>query len=231
MKSDGSARFQLTYPPVAVVEPHWSPDGRRVAFMGQLPNGRRRIYLLTSEGGVPQEVAPEDPMDQGVPTWSPDGTWIVFGELLYRTPKSEMAVRVLDLSRHMTEVLPGSLGKWTPRWSPDGRFIAALTTDSKNLVLYDVRSKKWQDLTTFPFIDFPTWSVDSSSISFMAQDNEGRDRNYYRIRVGSRKLEGVADLNGIQRPAFAWNGTTPDGSPLALSSVQITEIYALTLQR
>src|SRR5439155_17334953 len=36
-KLDGSERLQLTYPPLQVTVPHWSPDGTRIAFSGAKP--------------------------------------------------------------------------------------------------------------------------------------------------------------------------------------------------
>src|SRR4029077_9638098 len=36
-KIDGSDRLQLTFPPLQVTLPRWSPDGRQIAFLAQLP--------------------------------------------------------------------------------------------------------------------------------------------------------------------------------------------------
>lgn len=64
------------------VEPHWSPDGKRIAFMAQNANGVQRIYTVSAEGGTPAEVLPAWPKPEGVPTWSADGESIVFGDLM-----------------------------------------------------------------------------------------------------------------------------------------------------
>ena len=36
-KVDGTAKLQLTFPPVTAYEPRWSPDGKRIAFQGIRP--------------------------------------------------------------------------------------------------------------------------------------------------------------------------------------------------
>ena len=163
IRTDGSERVQLTFGPLQVIEPRWSPDGARIAFMGQPPGGRRRIYLVPASGGTPVP-ATSYARDQGVPTWSPDGARIVFGELLYQKPQPEMTIRVLDLEKDAVEELPGARGHWTPRWSPDGRYISALTPDFHKLLLFDCQSKQWAKLEEFPRIDYPAWTRDSAYI-------------------------------------------------------------------
>jgi len=46
-KADGSERLQLTFPPMHVLTPRWSPDGKRIAFMGHMPGGPWKIYVVS----------------------------------------------------------------------------------------------------------------------------------------------------------------------------------------
>src|SRR5205823_3382918 len=48
----GEQRLQLTSPPMQVGQPRWSPDAKRIAFMGQYPGKPWRIYMLSAEGGA-----------------------------------------------------------------------------------------------------------------------------------------------------------------------------------
>jgi Tol biopolymer transport system component len=54
---DGSERLQLTFPPLDVVQPRWSPDGGRITFMGQELGKPWSIYVVSSEGGSPDQPA------------------------------------------------------------------------------------------------------------------------------------------------------------------------------
>jgi len=61
---DGSDRRQLTFPPMRVFLPRWSPDGKQIAFLGGPPGGRWKlggpwkIYLISIDGGSPQQLLP-----------------------------------------------------------------------------------------------------------------------------------------------------------------------------
>jgi dipeptidyl aminopeptidase/acylaminoacyl peptidase len=71
-RADGSEPLQLAKPPMHVEVSSWSPDGRRIAFMGNQPGKPFRIYLVDRDGGPIQEAA-EGNDNQGGPSWSPDG--------------------------------------------------------------------------------------------------------------------------------------------------------------
>ena len=77
-KLDGSARLQLSFAPMQAAVPRWSPDGKRIAFLGRLPGKPWRVYLVSSEGGAPQQLMPEERYEND-PSWSPDGNTLAFG--------------------------------------------------------------------------------------------------------------------------------------------------------
>jgi Tol biopolymer transport system component len=105
---DGSERQQLTFAPFETKAPRWSPDGKRIVFMGREPGKGWRIYLVPSEGGSnPVEVLAGDD-SQAAPDWSPDGKSIVFGGLPEEISgeSSATAIRLLDLKTHRAVMLP-----------------------------------------------------------------------------------------------------------------------------
>src|SRR5207253_9083978 len=55
-KSDGSQRIQLTYPPLSVRLPSWSPDGLQIVFSGLLPGPKVTMYSVANDGGTPREM-------------------------------------------------------------------------------------------------------------------------------------------------------------------------------
>jgi Tol biopolymer transport system component/DNA-binding winged helix-turn-helix (wHTH) protein len=117
---DGSHPVQLTDSSVYPLNPRWSPDGSQILFCNSHGlEGRVRAYIISSQGGTPQPLLPEDSEGQSDPGWSADGHKIVFSTLTHIGNFSSV-LRVLDLDSHQVTTLPGSEGMWSPRWSPNG---------------------------------------------------------------------------------------------------------------
>jgi Tol biopolymer transport system component len=220
-KLDGSERLQLTFPPVGALLPRWSPDGRQIAFTAIIPGKPDNLYLVSAEGGSLQPLTQEE-YNQGDPSWSADGSKLVFHSI--REPES--GIRLLDLRTHQVSKLSGSEGLFSPRWSPDGRYIAAMTRDSQRLMLYDFTSQKWVELAKLP-MEYPCWSRDGKYVYFDLISQS--DLAVYRVRISDRKLERVVSLKGLRRALTIgrWAGLAPDDSPLVLRDVGSQEIYAL----
>ena len=227
-KVDGTQKLQLVFPPMLAYLPKWSPDGRQIAFFGHPPGEPWQIYLIPAEGGSPQLIY-RTGTNSADPNWSPDGKSLVFGENSLNNQGS--AVYVLDLKTRNVSKLPGSDGLYSPRWSPDGRYIAAITLDSLKLMLFDFTTQKWTVLANI-FVAYPTWSRDGRYLYFdgILDNQEG----YFRVRIADGKLERLFSLKGFQAAGGAfgnWSGLAPDETPLFVRDVSIQEIYALDWER
>ncbi|MBV9501203.1 MAG: serine/threonine-protein kinase [Acidobacteriaceae bacterium] len=226
--SDGSERQQLTFPPLRAALPRWSPDDKQIAFMGALPGQPERIYLISPDGGTPRRATSSEIGDQGDfdPAWSVDGSSLVFGTFPKRgDAPDKLRLRVFDLKTRQVYALAGSEGLFSPRWSPNGKYIVGLSPDSVKLMLYDLRTHEQTELAN-KGIGCPSWSRDSEFVYF---DTSGNDAAFFRVRIRDRKIEQIVSLKDVRRTAGTfgpWTGLAPDGSLLVQRDTGASEIYA-----
>jgi dipeptidyl aminopeptidase/acylaminoacyl peptidase len=147
-------------------DPHWSPDGRQIAFLSTR-EGKPQIYIIPVDGGEAQALTYVKHGVGGSPVWSPDGTYIAFtAGPATGPPELDKPYRV---SRHIYRfdmmgyldnivqdvyVVPAEGGEpkqltddaWQnsmPQWSPDGReilFSATMAPDSHSAFLGRLRA-------------------------------------------------------------------------------------------
>jgi Tol biopolymer transport system component len=222
-KVDGSERLQLSYPPLYASMPRWSPDGKWIAFFSTTPGKPSKIYLVSPEGGSPQELLPEDDHPEADPYWSPDGGSLVFGGI-YAAAK--VGIRVLDLKTHRVTPVRGSEQLFSPRWSPDGKYIAAIRSNSQSLVLFDHTKQKWTEVLQERNVSFPNWSKDGTYLYFLSWPEKP---SVMRMRVRDSKLERVADLKDFRPTGYweDWMGLDPNDSSLLLRDTGLQDVYAL----
>jgi len=226
---DGSGPVQLTKPPFYPKVIRWSPDGTRIIFMDDSPTNVETIYVVSSQGGTPVRLLPQDNRPQLDALWSPDGKRVVYASAAQFSsgPYSRPEIRIIDLASHTVTTIPGSEGMTSPRWSPDGRYIAALNYDV-DLEVYDFETQHWTSLRKGK-ADFPTFSHDSRFIYFMGLFEHG----VFRVPVSGGQAEQVVDLKDFRYTGWCtfWMGLDPDDAPLLLRDRGTDEIYALTLER
>jgi Tol biopolymer transport system component/DNA-binding winged helix-turn-helix (wHTH) protein len=225
MKADGSQRLQLTSPPlVATLFPSWSPDSKQIAFVAKTDGGLTKIYLVSRDGGTPRQVVPDE-RNEVDPDWAPDGNTLVFGRLPDYMAEAFMpkAIHLVDLRTGKISTLPGSEGLYSPRWSPDGRYMTAEPLKQGQLMLFDFTTRRWAVLADREAHN-AQWSHDSKHV--YAQDPRG----IYRVRIADGRVEPVAstrNIRGVGLRGFGFLSLASDDSPLVSVGHGVADLYAL----
>ena len=229
---DGSDKMQLTFPPVRAYEPRWSPDGSTIAFMDVQLSHPWKIRLVSSQGGSPELLVkegdrePEEEPEED-PTWTPDGKSIVFAR---SDGTTHFAIYRLDFNTRKMSPIPDSKGLMSPRVSPDGRYVCALSYPDTKLMLFDTSTNRWSSLVEGKELSYNEWSHDGKYV-YMRESREGAGE-MVRVRIKDRALQDVVNLKDFPQldDIFAgWIGLTPDDSPLLMRDRSVQEIYALDL--
>lgn len=227
-RADGSERVQLTFAPERAALPHWSPDGKQIAYVSMPPGKPTQIALISANGGKSEILVPED-RSQIDANWSADGTRIVFG---YFWNQNSIDIRAVDLKTRKVSAVSGSENLFSPRLSPNGRYLAALTPDFTKVMLYDFDTQKWSLWLkeAAGAVSYPSWSEDGKYLYF--DDLVTDEESIRRVKLGSDRAEKVFKLEGIERypgPFGLWSGRMSDGSYMFVRDRSTQEVYQLTV--
>jgi Tol biopolymer transport system component len=236
---DGTDVQQIASLPDHPVNPRWSPDSSRIVFAYSDRAGRSLAYIVAAKGGTPVRVLPENKCcGEGDPTWSADGKQVA---LWVDSPegKTESELQIVDVATHKVSYLPRPPKRtWSPRWSPDGRYIVCLTNPfpfTDGLEIYDFSTNQWKIiLSEAGSGNWPSWSQDSQWIYYAAA-NPGQQNHVTvsRVSVDGNVRERVMDLPGFRGTGYDWGwiGLDPDDNVLLLRDAGTSEVYSLTLER
>ncbi|MCU1321828.1 MAG: transcriptional regulator, CadC [Acidobacteriaceae bacterium] len=231
-RTDGSYRIQISSPPTRVWLMHWSPDGKRLTYMGRLPGQPWKLFVADNSGNDTKMLLKED-RNEADPDWSPDGSQIIFGRLpnIMANETAEKDIEIVNVQDGSVHKLPGSEGFYAPRWSPDGKYIAAMPMDQHRLMIFDTTSRTWRILVDRELAN-PTWSSDSRSIFFQVFAEE--DQPIYRVWLGDGHIERIVGMNDMPTAGtidFSFSSLAPGDVPLIRARTWTANIYAIDLNQ
>ena len=139
--------------------------------------------------------------------------------------ESTTAIRIFDLSTNRVSALPASDGLFSPRWSPDGRYIVAVPANSQGLMLFDFKTQKWSVLAKGN-LAYPCWSRDGQYVYFL---QPASNPGIMRVGIRNGRLEQVVSLKAFHMTGYwgLWFALTPDDSPLLLKDAGTHEIVSM----
>ena len=170
----GLSPLQLTndVPPDArglVMEaPVWSPDGSSIAFVikkgvPECTRSDKNIYTMDPSGGSRSKVTLECGQGNETPSWSPDGTRLVFASNrfgLTNLPRRKLFV--VDANGSNETQLTDGVDDGNPAWSPDGQQI--LFTRNGDLWLMNAAGSGAREIYASALVAWGKWSPDGTRV-------------------------------------------------------------------
>ena len=180
VRPDGAGERRLTDTPADEYTGPASPVGGALLVTtaeGDGPTRVERFAVLPVGGGPARPLGPPGALRRN-PSWSPDGAYVVFESNtrdgfrdLYRADRG---------AREIRQLTDNPEGNFAPAVSPDGRWIAFVSSRDSVAELYRVRpdGSVPERLTQTRRDEMvPTWASDAGLLAF-ASDRDGSDRIY-----------------------------------------------------
>ncbi len=166
-------RTRFTFDPAMDDYPVWSPDGRSIAFSSNR-KGHFDLYRKSSDGTGAEELLYADNLDKMQPSWSPDGTFLLYAAVGPMTADDiwvlPLAPREAGGAAKPSLFLQTALQEFRARFSPDGRWVAYQSSESQQFEIYAAPfpgpGGKRQISTSGGI--FPRWRRDGKEIFYVA---------------------------------------------------------------
>lgn len=182
--------------------PHWSPDGRRLAYgRSSLGSTDSQLFVWSAEGRMEESLIPLYKHGLFLYDWSPNGK-----QLLLTQETSDYTIQISTLSAiplpHSEPAFRKIAAKadhylWQPHFSPDGRWVVFLD-QSTHLVstqsIIQVTSATggpWIPVTDGKFWDDkPQWADDGKTLYFLSRQGGFYDVWGVRFNSAEGKVAG-----------------------------------------
>jgi Tol biopolymer transport system component len=118
MNADGSGVTALTGKG-GNCRPDWSPDGKRIAYVSDVADGKGDVWTMNANGGSKMRITRGDDSYDYNPAWSPDGRWIVY-ETATGSKRGPWSLAMIPAEGGTPILLsPPGVDDRYPDWAPD----------------------------------------------------------------------------------------------------------------
>ncbi len=118
--------------------PHWSPVGKSIAFMKRKKDGKIGIYLKPYDGSGEEEEIYNGDIRLYLDEWTGDGNYLIVDNLTLGA-QSDLLIIPFKGNKKPWKFLDSPNDEYEASISPDGKWIAYLTNESRTYQIY-VRS-------------------------------------------------------------------------------------------
>jgi TolB protein len=193
----------------------WSPDGSKF-LVTRIHAGKMGLWTVSADGKEWKRLLGENEQPHFDGHWSPDGKQIVFVYDVLRGTDGNLQIDVMNADGSgRRPLVPHVAFEESPRWSPDGKLVAWVSTRTKNQEIHVVGAdgKDVRRLTGDPAPDNnPSWSPDGKRLAFCS----GRAGN---LEIYTMAADGTDVRRLTHHPKMDyWPVWSPDAKRIAFTS-------------
>ncbi len=176
LQADGGGIQQLTTSESHSIQPDWSSDGQKIAYVEFVgPDSKNTHLMLMHADGSAAKQLTTIAAQYADPVWAPDGTWIYYRQRmdnvnwnLYRMHPDGSQIEQLSTTHGYKSAVV---------WSPDGQSMLFASDHDGDREIYQMNpdGSGVQQLTRNGGDDErPVWSPDGEWIAFVSYRSQGR---------------------------------------------------------